>query len=122
MVALHGWINLEYAHKNTVETLEGLEENHAIHSKIFCQNGQVSCCFFSCRNHYGQSFHNLYNKLNEIIKVEPESYGIIYVHNDEDKDHHDTCQVWVIRKGRIEKKEDSFLSPLSEKVFSYSDD
>lgn len=116
MASLHGWINLECAYKETIKLLESLEEKHAIHSKIFGQNGQVSCCFFTNRNHYGDSFDNLYEKLIEIIKMEPESYGIIYVYDDEDSIFYDSWQVWVIRKGMIEKKVDTFLSPLSKKI------
>lgn len=117
MATLHGWINLGTANKSTIATLESLEKEHAIHSKIFGQNGEVSCSFFTCRNHYGRSFDNLYDKLEKIINEEPDTYGLIHIYDDEHTEFYDTWQVWVIRKGKIEKKEDTFLSPLSEKVF-----
>lgn len=116
MTTLHGWINLEYANEETREILNSLEEKHAIQTKIFGQNGEVCCNFFTCRNHYGSSFENLYQKLEKVVAKEPGSYGLIYIQDDEHKEYYDSWQVWVIRQGKIERREDSFLSPHSEKV------
>lgn len=86
---------------------------------MFGMNGDNGCSFFASRNHFGPGFEKLFSLLSELSSNNKEMYGVIYLNNDEDKEFHDVFQVWVIRKGEIEKKVDHFLSPLSEKIEIY---
>jgi len=122
MVILQGWVHELNDIKKIKKVLDTLRDKYAIHSNIFGMNGMVSCNFFTCRNHLGLGVSKLIEELSAVSKRNHDMYGLIYLNDDEDKEFHDTWQVWIIRKGKIEKTTDTFLSPLSEKVFDYSDD
>ena len=50
--------------------------------------------------------------LKSIGKYAPGSYGILYVHNDEDIEGlSNEFQVWRLVRGNLEKQKDYYLSP-----------
>ena len=61
------------------------------------------------RNHRCRDFAEL---IAWIAEKGPGSYGIIYVHDDEDEQTSNAFQVWRILKGRVEVFPDCWLSPI----------
>ncbi|MFA0960942.1 Imm7 family immunity protein [Roseivirga sp. BDSF3-8] len=119
MIILQGWINAIDNIKKVEAIRVELKNDYAIESRIMGMNGITSCSFFTCRNHLGKGITELIQKLNKLSKENPDLHGIIYLHNDEDPIHSNIWQVWIIRKGIIEKSIDTFLSPISEKTENY---
>ena len=63
------------------------------------------------RNHYVPSIERLYAV---IAKQAPESYGLLYVRNDEDArglDFENCFRVWRLARGECAEMADPFLSP-----------
>lgn len=116
MILLHGWINGIIDLKHAKSVFNDLQKNYSIEYSIMGMNGENTCNFFSCKNHQGEGTSKLLHELELLAKNDLDTFGIIYFHNDEDPKHHDMWQVWLIRKGIIERTTDSYLSPLSEKI------
>ena len=123
MAVLNGWINGFCENDEAFEMLAQLNEENGVISNKVNMNGEVGYQFYINHNHFGFSFELLLEKLNKLILTQsPEFHGLLYLYNDEDSTFHDSWQVWVIRHSKIEKKEDVYLSPFSEKVAHYEDD
>lgn len=119
MIILNGWLNGLSGSKESRKIIEEINNNGIIANDAF-MNGEVAFQFYMCHNHLGSSFDLFFKKLNELLKIEDnEVYGVIYFNDDEDPKFYDSWQVWLVRKGIIEKVEDTFLSPLSEKIENY---
>ena len=54
-----------------------------------------------------------------IAEKGPGSYGIIYVHDDEDEQMSNTFQVWRILNGRVEVLPDCWLSPIMQTIHDF---
>ncbi len=122
MAVLNGWLNgLDECPEVKKLLLKLNIENGIVSNKVF-MNGEIGYQFYINHNHFGSIFQFFFKTLKEIVAIEDnEMHGLIYFYNDEDPKFFDTWQVWVIRHGKIEKKEDDFLSPFSEKVAIYDD-
>jgi hypothetical protein len=71
-------------------------------------NGNAMVWFAGCPNHRHERVFGLFPWL---AKHAPSSYGLLYIWDDEDPSHHNTFQVWCLRRGKVELRFDPFLSP-----------
>ncbi len=117
MTLLHGWINTRSQSKELLSVYDWLNKHNGFHICSHGMNGEVVWNLFSCRNGYSPSVDILFEKLHEAISHEsPDTYGLIYILNDEDSETFDTWQVWIICHNSIIVSNDTFLSPYSSKV------
>jgi len=122
MVLLHGWINSRGIPKKTEDFFDRFSKHTGFTVNRVGMNGEVVFQFFSCRNGYSEIFNDFIQELNQLALIEaPDSYGLVYIYNDEDEINHNEWQVWVIHHNIVEKKEDVFLSPYSDKVAWFPD-
>lgn len=126
MLEVHGWITLRESYKANDE-----EENmklifRKIKEKVYeldwttnlldiryC-NGTPNLSIALFANRISQEVNDLFELLKFICKEAKGSYGLIYICDDETSDNF-VC--YIICKGNIDKVEDSFLSPLSKKIY-----
>ena len=123
----HGWITLEVTpsseevdnefdllwniHKLVSNLLEDFCAEHRI-AGLKVVNGQHLIWIAGCTNHENYESKELLNLLKSIGKYAPGSYGILYVHNDEDTEGlSNEFQVWRLVRGNLEKQKDYYLSP-----------
>ena len=122
MVELHGWLTLrestseeddriiEIANDITdkIKMLEWNSENFRINS----YNGQYYIGIDLHSNRKDKRVEDVFNILEYILKKAVGSYGIVYMHDDEDvKGKDNEFVAYVIARGSITEKKDSFLSP-----------
>ena len=121
MVILHGWVNLRDGNQKVQSIIKKLNESGGISLTKVWMNGEVVYQVFICHNHYGTSFTQFFEALDDIAKLEsPDSYGLIYMLNDEDLISFDEWQVWKFAKNSVHKMNgDDYLSPYSEKIAWY---
>ncbi|WP_460582340.1 Imm7 family immunity protein [Hymenobacter arcticus] len=132
MVEVHGWITLRYSdyHSEIVE-----QENFLYTFKQFLlkhcawvlsdQEGQsgslisrngLDCFTLNVQhNHPGSPFYPL-DIFTWVAENSTGSYGMLYFHDDEDAIHHNEFQVFVLKRGKLVKANDHFLSPYVEEV------
>lgn len=117
MVLLHGWINTRNQSQELLAVFGWLDQHSGFRTSSHGMNGEVVWNLFSCRNGYSPNFDTLFQKLQEAILFEtPDTYGLIYLLNDEDSQRFDTWQVWVISRNSIVISDDPFLSPYHSKI------
>ena len=121
MVILHGWINIRKGSNTVLEIFKDLNENKGIQLSKMYMNGEVVFNFFLYHNHRGQSIENLFDSIKQIVEIEnPDTYGLIYILNDEDPILFDQWKIWKISKNSIvEIIDEKYLSPYSEKIAWY---
>lgn len=75
-------------------------------------NGQTVLFAHGLRNHRFEAAISLFQWVAAEL---PDSYGLLYVHDDEDHDrgadHENEFRVWRMARGRLEELADPFLSP-----------
>lgn len=93
------------------------------HFRRHMNNEDGILMFSSSRNHRGCN-PTAVEVLRWIAEQGPDSYGLVYVHDDEDcgesgrmrgrtgNDHRNEFRVWRLRLGRIDELDDPFLSPI----------
>jgi hypothetical protein len=60
------------------------------------------------RNHFRYQIIELFEC---IAGLSSESYGLLYVHDDENSNYDNEFRVWRLARGRLEERSDPFLSP-----------
>lgn len=119
MVELHCWITIretyEISDDENIEKLlpflnKELNELAYYNIKIKRMNGECYMEFSIFENHFASAKEalNLFTKVGEIAKG---SYGLLYIHDDEDKYSYNSFQVWRLARGKITKFDDTILSP-----------
>ena len=93
------------------------------HFRSQLNNAQGILTLSSSRNHRGV-MPTVVAVLHWLSQHGPASYGIVYLHDDEDfaagaepqrrdgKDHRNAFRVWRLCRGRVEEFDDPFLSPI----------
>jgi hypothetical protein len=71
-------------------------------------NGQTVLMAHGLRNH---RFEPVIDLFRWVAAELPESYGLLYVHDDEAAGHDNEFRVWRLARGRLEELDDPFLSP-----------
>ncbi len=80
-------------------------------------NGFPVLSVHGCNNHkFGGFIDGNYDTLLDIFKfvgqVASGSYGLLYIEDDEERGYNNVCQVFVLKRGKLERADDPFFSPL----------
>jgi len=76
-------------------------------------NGEYQLIVSGYLNHKSKEIEELFDIYKKISTVAIGSYGLLYIHNDEDKDGYDNAfVVYSLAKGKIKKYTDTYLSPF----------
>ncbi len=129
MVEIHGWITLHYSDYHSVDA----EQNDFVCrfkqfiikrckwvlddqiSSLTSRNGLDCFALNVQHNHPGTPFYPL-DIFTWTAENSTGSYGMLYVYDDESKDHNTEFQVFVLKRGKLVKEKDHFLSPYFEEV------
>ena len=71
-------------------------------------NGMIVFTSHGLRNHRFQPIIDVFSWIGENL---PESYGLLYVHDDESEVHDNEFRVWRLARGQLTELDDPFLSP-----------
>lgn len=75
-------------------------------------NGATQLYFGGFLNHRSGGGNDVIEAFDRIARLTPGSYGLLYVWDDEDPgDHRNAFQVFVMRRGKVTRHTDAFLSP-----------
>jgi hypothetical protein len=129
MIEVHGWITLRYSDYHSEET----EQNDFVYKfkqflhkhcdwvlddqvgRITRRNGLDCFTLAVQHNHPGSPFYPL-DIFTWAAENSTGSYGMLYYHDDEDKTYHNEFQIIVLKRGKLVKVADAFLSPYIEEV------
>jgi len=125
MVEFHGWITLRDTYSCNMEENLNFERvvaniNKDIDSFDWCNgfhdirtvNGEYQLIISGYLNHKSKEIDELFNIYEKIAKKAIGSYGLLYIHDDEDKEGYDnTFIVYALAKGKIKRYADNYLSP-----------
>lgn len=121
MVEVHGWITLRETYKLVEEeNIEGILEKiqREIDScaypslQIKVNNGEYFIEFSRYANHRSGDVTDLLSLFETVGRIAEGSYGLLYMHDDEDREHYNDFVVYRLARGRVTVFQDSFLSPL----------
>lgn len=123
----HGWATVRESFNEEGESKARLKEAMAtigsflendlggtFKSQIYYTNGQVHLMTSGSSNHYRDSPLQLFKLIRDIA---PGSYGLLHILDEEDRDGWDNhFQVWVLKRGSLERCRDTLLSPYFSEV------
>ncbi len=121
MVEVHGWITLRETYKVVDdEDMEGIlerirkviDESEYPSLQIQVNNGEYFIEFSRYTNHLSGDVTGLLSIFETVGRIAEGSYGLLYMHNDEDSGHYNEFVVYRLARGRVTAFQDSFLSPL----------
>jgi hypothetical protein len=75
-------------------------------------NGETQLWAAGAKNHATPVKQELLDLFTQIAHVAPGSYGVLYLHDDEDPAHCNAFEVYVLRRGALTMQADPFLSPF----------
>jgi len=124
MVELHGWATIREGYTADCEEEKtgdivsllsqevsriGLDEP-LLH--IVQNNGEAFLTVTRLTNHFSGVVQEILDLFMRIAVIAPGSYGLLYLHDDEDGNGWmNDFQVYVLAKGVVTKRRDPFLSP-----------
>lgn len=129
MTETHAWLTLRYSDYDSEDApqqaflaafQEYLRQHHAwvLREGLvrFAHRNGLACFTLDAQhNHKGEPFYPL-----EIFRWAAEhstgSYGLLYFQDDEDPAHDNEFQVYVLKRGKLIKAQDPFLSPCIEEI------
>jgi hypothetical protein len=86
-------------------------------------NGELYLCITAAPSHRRQDIEEVFDLYNLIAKIAPGSYGLVYMHDDEDKNGMDNAfRVFVLTRGVLREEKDPFLSPYFPTLEDYDID
>ena len=121
MVEIHGWITIRETYEVTDEenfemilkqVKVELEKLNYCDPQIKWINGECFIEFLSCTNHMSLDVKELLSFFGIVGKVAKGSYGLLYIHNDEDEDNYNSFMVYRLARGKVEIYQDDLLSPI----------
>lgn len=125
MVELHGWALLrenftadnEDTHiEQIISRIAQKIEDTRIESnllRIDYSNGEATVTVTRFTNHLSDDIKRIIDLFKQIAIIAPGSYGLLYLHNDEDTTGlSNAFQVYVLSKGTVTLQQDPFLSPF----------
>jgi hypothetical protein len=74
-----------------------------------CGNGMIVLMAHGQRNHRFEPVIDLFRWVAESL---PLSFGLLYVHDDEQQGRGNEFRVWRLAKGELKENDDPFLSPV----------
>lgn len=130
MFEFHGWATIRIPEADTdvklvgrgprVEAIKRVRAAiNEIHDEFSLfevrQTGNDLCVLYAhgLRNH---RFEPVVNLFRWVAAELPDSYGLLYVHDDEVAEHANEFWVWRMALGRLEERADPFLSPYISTV------
>lgn len=137
MICIHGWVVILEAFKESDESNTALyhalkivgekidqiinkspnknePRNRCFNTIIECAvlNGSHHMFVMADWNHKDGRWYSVLELYQLIAKVAPGSYGVLHVRDDEDSDGYENAiQAYVLRKGKLKRHKDPFLSP-----------
>ncbi|GBG10436.1 MULTISPECIES: Imm7 family immunity protein [Paenibacillus] len=118
MFEFHGWVVLRYHTHDTNETFQDKSYSDFINylkdvdteglSNITRRNGLDSWTITGLHNHRSNYVLDIFRWVSENI---PGSYGLLYVHDDEDAEDNNRFVVWKLARGILTHESDNLLSP-----------
>jgi len=118
MYEFHGWAVLRYHTHDTDEQLQDkafnkftkyiAEIDNMKLSMLKRYNGQDSFLISGIHNHKSEYVIDIYKWI--AINL-PGSYGLLYIHDDEDIENDNRFIVWKLARGVLKKDNDFLLSP-----------
>lgn len=121
MVEVHGWITLRETYRVTDDedmerVLREIEEEirrlACSSISISVNNGQYFIEFSRYTNHLSDDVKKLITFYEMAGRIAEGSYGLLYIHNDEDSRHCNDFVVYRLTRGKVTVFQDEFLSPL----------
>ena len=130
MFEFHGWITLRVDDSDdadigvlrareelAIEQLDAAIREHCDDISLFeikrTSNDLLVLVTHGLRNHADRGVVSLYRWIAENLT---NSYGLLYVHDDEDPVHDNEFRVFKLAKGKLSEHADPFLSPYSPTV------
>lgn len=120
MVELHGFITLRESYEindeeNFGEILNKVnaEIKNLKYSSLQIKsvNGEHFIGFLSFTNHMSEDIKEMISFFGKVGKIAKGSYGLLYIHNDEDEDNYNYFIVHRLARGRVDVYKDNLLSP-----------
>ena len=122
MIELHGWLTIWETHED--EDTYSPKELDSINQKIRqiisendCditlqhRNGMTFLDTLFCANHRTKEVEEIIQIYRSISEVATGSYGVMYIHDDEDKQYYNQFQKYLFRKGSCIFSQDEDFSP-----------
>ena len=120
MVEVHGWITLRETCKvvddDNIEALLKLINNEIgkiayPQIQINVNNGNYYIELSVYSNHMSGAVNDLIALFDTIGEIAEGSYGLLYIHNDEDNENYNNFMVHRLARGTVEVYPDTLLSP-----------
>ena len=124
MVQMYGWANIRESYLEDCEEENMPAINNNLRNKIAdfswhngminlkYLNGDLILTFALSINRMRQETYEAFDLYNYIAEIAKGSYGLIYLHDDENPEKDNQFQVYILVRGQIRLSEDLFLSPL----------
>lgn len=94
---------------------EYIRDNCRFTCRVSSPNGLNILTINGCSNHYRSLPLELFQF---VAKIATGSHGLLYVLDLEDANGWDNCyQVWVLKKGTLNRTRDQFLSPYEPEIW-----
>ncbi len=121
MVEVHGWITLRETYKvvddDNIDALiklinDEIEKIEYPQIQIKVNNGNYYIEFSVYTNHMSSDIKDLIALFETVGKIAEGSYGLLYIHNDEDRNNHNSFIVYRLARGKVQTLQDAMLSPV----------
>ena len=126
MVEFHGWVTVRDVYSCDMEENPNFDNvimdiKKSISLLEWCNgfydlriiNGEYQFMISGYLNHRSKEIEELFDIYKKISILATGSYGLLYIHDDEDKNGYDNVFiVYVLTKGNIKKHIDTYLSPF----------
>lgn len=120
MVELHGWLSIRETYededllspKEIDEIMQKVKDIISVNGmKLQYENGSPFINTLFCSNHRTSEVDDIIETYKSISKTATGSYGVIYLHDDEDSEHYNEFQIYVFKRGECINKIDRDFSP-----------
>ena len=124
MIQMYGWANIRESYLEDYEEENMPAINNNLRNKIAdfswhngmislkYLNGDLILTFALSINRMRQETYEAFDLYNYIAEIAKGSYGLIYLHDDENPEKYNQFQVYILARGQMRLSEDPFLSPL----------
>ena len=125
MFEFHGWVTVRVDDRDDpdMDVKRGREQDAIDKVRSAIRIADDNFSFFDLRRTSNElivlSAHGLRNHRYEpvielfrwLARELPNSYGLLYVYDDEDRKHDNEFRVWQVARGRFDEASDTLLSP-----------
>lgn len=130
MLEYHGWLTIRASPRETEDELEDDRRVAELVRNLVGQlgpmpglldfrfiNGEAFMHFGGLTNHRSQDVDDVFKLVQEIVRIAPGSYGVLYLHDDEDAEGRvNEFRVHVAARGQFVEHRDPFLSPTDQVI------